>query len=220
MLMRHTHRLLILIFSLTMVACSSNKVVKTYDGKALANESIAVLNAPENITVLSVNGKDVQQYLLSNLNVNYGLKPGENLVVFKYESIWSKAKRDEESGSRVDIVESEPLEVLIKARAGVDYHFNFLPAKNVREAKELAAAFSAQILDENKGLVAESVALNTYLNEKESVAQQEEKLYQENKVAENNQSKAEDKTVLDSLKEIWPTASADEKKAFLVWVFQ
>ena len=220
MLIRHTHRLLILMFSLTIVACSSNKIVKTYDGKALANESIAILNAPENITVLSVNGNDVQQYLLSNLAVNYGLKPGDNLVVFKYESIWSKVKRDEESGSRVDVVESEPLEVLIQAIAGADYNFNFVPAKNIREAKELADDFSVQILDKNKNLVAESVALNTYLSKKASLAQEEKKMFREDEVKEKHNINAGNITVLESLKEIWPTASADEKKAFLVWVFQ
>ena len=96
MLISFVFRVFVLLISLTLLGCTSDKIVKTYDGKILAKDEVAVLTAPQNITLLSVNGKEVQQYLLSNLDVNYALKAGENLVVFKYESIWSKAKRDEE----------------------------------------------------------------------------------------------------------------------------
>ncbi|MFV1872053.1 MAG: DUF2057 family protein [Oleiphilus sp.] len=210
---------LVIVFSMGLVACTSNKIVKTYPGDIQDKNSIAVLSAPENITILSVNGKDMQQYLLSNLNVNYGLKVGENLVVFKYESIWSRAKKDEVTGSRVDVVESEPLEVLIQAEAGEHYSFSFMPATNVREAKSLVNDFSAQVLDENKNLVAESAALGTY----QQAMQDKEKAKQaEILESQTLQASSSDpgQSVLDKLKQIWPTASSDEKKAFLVWVFQ
>lgn len=143
MLISFVFRVFVLLISLTLLGCTSDKIVKTYDGKVLAKDEVAVLTAPQNITLLSVNGKEVQQYLLSNLDVNYALKAGENLVVFKYESIWSKAKRDEETGARVDVVESEPLEVRIMSKPGAKYNFSFVPASNLREAKELAATFVA-----------------------------------------------------------------------------
>src|SRR5690606_37420620 len=72
---------LLICLSALMSACSSNKLVKTYPGELLPEQSVGVLTAPESITVLSVNGSPVTQYLLSNLEVRYALKEGENLVV-------------------------------------------------------------------------------------------------------------------------------------------
>ena len=207
--------LCVFIFS----GCASNKIVKTYPGEVLPNNAISILKAPENITLLSVNGKEVAQYLLSNLDVNYGLKEGENLIVFKYESIWSKAKRDEETGSRVEVVESEPLAAVIQAKAGVNYNFNFLPAGNVRDAKVLASGFTAQIVDDSQNLVAESLLLSAYLKSKAEKDAQEQSLLMEQKIVASPDLKP-GASVLDRLKSIWPSANADEKKAFLVWVFQ
>lgn len=211
MLNRFSSLALMLVISLVLFGCASDKIVKTYKGKVLADDDIAVLTAPENITLLSVNGHGVQQYLLSNLSVNYGLKEGENLVVFKYESIWSKAKRDEETGSRVDVVESQPLEVLIQATPGAKYNFNFEPAVNIREAKILASNFVAQVVDENKKLITESVALNTYQKTKDA-------LVQEQKVSASDGLGSV--SVIEQLKQLWPSATAEEKKAFLAWVFK
>lgn len=213
MLHRFSLPALMLLISFVLFGCASDKIVKTYKGKILSEDAIAVLTAPENITLLSVNGSDVQQYLLSNLSVNYGLKSGENLVVFKYESIWSKAIRDKETGSRVDVVTSQPLEVLISATPGAKYNFNFVPASNIREAKILAANFVAQVVDENKNLITESVALNTYQKEKDALVQGQ-------KVKGIINEGLGSVSVIEQLKQLWPLASAAEKKAFLVWVFE
>tara|TARA_R110001592_G_scaffold272481_1_gene539252 strand:+ start:7186 stop:7851 length:666 start_codon:yes stop_codon:yes gene_type:complete len=220
MLIRLGFRALMFFMSLILFGCASDKIVKTYEGKVLPQDAIAVLTAPENITVLSVNGVGVQEYLLSSLNVNYGLKAGENLVVFKYASIWSRAKKDQETGLRVDVVESDPLEVLIGARPGAKYNFNFLPANNVREAKELASAFAAQVIDAQKNLVAESVALNTFQSAKDKLQLKEQALMLEKEANKHVVLSSDGASVIDQLKAIWPSANADEKKEFLVWVFQ
>ena len=118
-------KILSLACVLVLTACSTNKIVQTYDGAVLPNKAISILTAPENIILLSVNGQAVPQYMLSNLEVNYGLKAGENLIVFQYESIWSKAKKDDETGSRVELIKSDPLAVVIPALAGKNYNFNW-----------------------------------------------------------------------------------------------
>lgn len=220
MLKRLSSKALMLFMSLILLACTSGKIVKTYEGKVLPQAEVAVLTASENISIQSVNGVEVQQYLLSNLEVNYGLKAGENLIVFQYESIWSKAKKDEETGSRVDVVKSKPLEVRIVAKPGAKYTFSFMPASNVREAKQLASSFEAQIVDEQKNLVAESVALNTHKKEQEQLMAKEQSLLLEARVAKSQALGTDKMLVIDQLKAIWPSASAEEKKAFLVWVFQ
>lgn len=220
MLARFSSLLLLVCLSVFLSACSSNKLVKTYEGALLAESSVAVLTAPENITLLSVNGKAVTQYLLSNLEVSYALREGENLIVFQYESIWGKAIKDEETGSRAELVKSEPLEVLIDAQAGQRYNFSFLPASNVREAKILAASFVAQIVDENKNLVAESVAYGLHQAEKDERKAKEQILLAEKTDKLEQAKETESLSVIDQLKALWPQASPEQKKAFMVWVFQ
>lgn len=214
---------LLLFISVLMSACSSNKPVKTYSGEVLPEASVAVLTAPENITVLSVNGQAVTQYLLSNLEVRYALKEGKNLVVFQYESIWGKAVRDAETGSRVDVVKSKPLEVLINAKPGAQYTFSFMPAGNLKEAQELAEGFVAQIVDARNNLVTESVAVGSYQKVEDERLKQEKALLMEKAkataaLAEEGNTDAV--SVTDKLKALWSQASAEQKKAFMVWVFQ
>ena len=214
-------RFFLVAFTVMVIqGCASDKIVKTYDGAVISSQEVAVLTAPENITLLSVNDKDVPQYLLSNLETKYGLKPGENIVVFKYNSIWSKAKKDQETGARVDVVESLPLEVKIQAMPGKLYTFSYLPADNLGEAKVLAETFVAKVIDQNKNMIAESVPLNTYKQEKaqQLALEQAELLAKKEKNVSIANNEAQ--TITDKLKALWSKANADEKKAFLVWAFQ
>lgn len=212
--------LLLMCLSVLMSACSSNKLVKTYEGELLPETSVAVLTAPENITLLSVNGKAVTQYLLSNLEVRYALQEGENLVVFQYESIWGKAIKDEETGSRAEVVQSRPLEVLINAKAGKRYNFSFLPASNVREAKALAVSFVAQIVDENKDLVTESVALGVHKEAEAQRIAKEQAILTEKADTLERSEETQSLSVIEKLKALWSQASPEQKKNFMIWVFQ
>jgi len=207
-----------LIFSmLFLVACSTGKIVKTYEGDKLLVEQVAVLTAPENIVVLSINGKRVKNYLLSDLNVNYGLKPGENLVVFQYESIWAKTIRENKDAPRSEKVVSEPIEVLIDAKAGESLNFKFQSGSNVREARALAETFEAEVVDSKFIVIAQSAKVGTFAANKATAKLAEEKIAKEKNKALSGSS---DLSSLEALKVLWGVATADEKKVFLVWAFQ
>jgi len=207
-----TARLGVILSILFIVACSSGRIVKTYEGDTLAAMQLSVLTAPENIVVLSINGKAVTNYLLSDIEVNYGLKPGENLVVFQYESIWGKAMRGNEDAPRAEKIVSDSKEVLIHAKAGEQLNFRFKVVQNVREAKSLASVFEAEIIDSQLNVVAVSTEAGVYeaLKAKEKIAMEKNKVLPE---TSNLQA-------LDALKVLWKSANADEKKSFLVWAFQ
>jgi len=207
---------LMLVFSiLFLVACSSGRIVKTYEGDVLAKEQLSVLTAPENIVVLSINEKKVKNYLLSDIEVNYGLKPGKNLVVFQYESIWGKAVRGDDA-PRSEKVVSEPKEVLIDAKAGEHLNFRFKKAGSVREARLLAVAFEAEVIDAESNALSVSTELGVYeasrVKEREKIASQVKQV-ETLPVTTNLQA-------LEALKVLWGSASAEEKKTFLVWAFQ
>ncbi|MFT7372238.1 MAG: hypothetical protein ACI9T9_000920 [Oleiphilaceae bacterium] len=210
-------KLSLILSVLFLAACSTGKIVKTYEGDALLVEQLAVLTAPENIVVLSINGNRVKSYLLSDINVRYGLKPGKNLVVFQYESVWAKAVREDKDAPRSETIMSEPKEVLVNAKAGEQLNFRFKNIDNVRDAKVLAAAFEAELVDANLNVVVQSVDAGSHEASNAEAAAIEQKLVQENTKTSPEASSLQ---TLDALKVLWVTATADEKKTFLSWAFQ
>lgn len=214
-----------------LIACSSGTIVKTYEGETLLKEQIAILNAPEYITLVSVNGRDVPRYLLSSIDVNYGLKPGLNVVVFEYESVWAVARSGADE-PRSERVSSGKKEVVIDASVGEKYTFKFDQAENIRDAKAMAGNFSASIVNQKDEVVASSAALGSY----QPVVQ-----------ASNSSNQAQSAATVDGasvatplastapvtatgassslppvegMKVLWNSATAEEKKAFLKWAFQ
>jgi len=196
-----------------MSGCSTGRLVKTYEGAALNVAEVGKLVAPENISLISVNGQAVPHYLLSSLDVNYALKAGENLVVFQYESIWGKAKKGK-NGARSESVTSEQKEVLLNVVPGESYTFDLHKPTNVREARKFADDFQVSVYDGANDLVAESQKLNYHALLAQSLVKGEA----------GGSSKigavahAGDK--LEALKLIWSTATAEQKRAFLAWAFQ
>ena len=206
--------------------CSGGKIVTTYEGSALAKPDVAVLTAPDNIALISVNGKVVPKYLLSSIEVNYGLKPGANLVVFEYASVWSNANQMDKDDARAEEVKSAPKEVLINAAAGNQFTFSFVRPTNIREAKVLAANFSADIIDASNQVVARSEELGSHqAKQAESSSQLVENaaLPASADIAATDGSSLAPTTglpTIDALKALWRKASAAEQKEFLKWAFQ
>jgi len=212
-----TAKLLLMFSALFLVACTTGKIVKTYEGDELLEEQLAVLTAPENIVVLSINGKRVKSYLLSDINVRYGLKPGENLVVFQHESVWAKAIREDKDAPRSVKITSEPKEVLVYAKAGEKLNFRFKNGVNIREAKALAEVFEAEVIDSEFNGVAQAAEVGTYERTKTEARLAEEKLAKEKY---KTLSDASELQTIDALKVLWGVATVDEKKTFLAWAFQ
>ena len=202
-----------------LVACSGGKIVSTYEGDVLPQESLAVLTASENISLLSVNGKAVPTYLLTSLETRYALKPGLNQVVFKYESVWARAGARGEDGSRSEKVESSELMVEIDTKAGESYGFSFMMPDNVREARRLAADLSVSVHDSAKVLVAQSTVVVPVQAGDVSVSATSPILTDGSEVELVGKA-ITDASVLTSLKAVWARASEKEKKAFLAWAFQ
>ena len=90
----------------------------------------------------------------------------------------------------------------------------------------MATQFVAQVVDEKKNLIAESVPFTDYQKNLAEQQAKEKALELDKTVAQRTSGAGafdEDMnnlSTLERLKLIWPNASADEKKAFLVWVFQ
>jgi len=205
-------RVFFIVIIFHLVACSTGKIVKTYEGGDLAPEKVAVLSAGENISLISVNGQPMARYLLSSINVNYGLKPGNNKVVFQYESIWGTSKKVD--GRRYsEKVTSTPKEMLINAKAGDHYTFSYINPSNVREARTMAAEFTATIFDQNNEFVVKSGEPSM----QKGTVVQGPPASEEGSVTLLS---SKNKSTLDALKALWGGATSDDKKGFLVWALK
>lgn len=139
----------LLLLSVSWLAgCSSSMtLVKTYDGDTLPAARQAVLQAPANIKVLSVNGRDVTSFLLDDIAISYGLMPGEQEVVFQYRSIWAKSGKIESDGKRVDVVESPRHVVRFVAQPEGTYTFRYPQPDSRAQAEAVARALKVSLVD-------------------------------------------------------------------------
>lgn len=201
----------LVLLAVFLSACS-NKIVKTYEGAALAKKDVAILVAGETIEVVSVNGKKVNKYLLKNLETSYGLKPGSNEVVFQYTEVWAKAPRGQED-SRSELVASGSQLVQFEAKAGETYRFEYDRVEDVRESRILAESFSASVVDNSNAVIALSSVYDAAAIAAATAA-----------AAPVSQNAAlmpsNDLPAIDAMKLIWERASSEDKKAFLQWAFQ
>lgn len=189
-------------------ACSTGKIVKTYEGDDRPADQLAVLTAPENIRVVAINGKKMPTYLLSGITTDYGLLPGEHLIEFEYEGVWAIGKPDAEGRKSREVV-STPREARITVAPGQAFTFDFERPESMKEAEALAADFKAQIVDATGEVVAQSAVKV----EAEEVAVVQTPVLQ-------GDASAAPVSKLDALKTLWATMSAEDKKAFLSWAFQ
>lgn len=189
-------------------ACSTGKIVKTYEGDDRPADQIAVLTAPENIRVVAINGSEMPTYLLSGITTDYGLLPGEHLIEFEYEGVWAISKPDAE-GNKSRKVTSAPRQARITVAPGQAFTFRFERPENLSQAEALAADFKAQIVD------AAGVAVTDSFVKIEAAPIVEA----HNSAAQANTTPAS-VSKLDALKTLWTTMSAEDKKAFLSWAFQ
>lgn len=209
-------RLLMVVLLLPLVACSSGKLVPTYEGERLASSELATLTVGENIALIRVNGKRVPEYLLSNISVNYGLKPGSNTLVFQYESVWAIPRADEDA-PRSEAVSSELREVVVDVKAGQQLSFSYSQAGSIREARALADNFEASVVDQHGSVLGRSGDV-TPKPVVQQVALAPGATAPTQSAAFVNNAPA--LPAADAIKVLWQKMSREEQKAFLQWAFQ
>lgn len=211
----------IFAMGMVLIACSGGKIVKTYEGDALAEAEVAVLLAEDHIEVTRVNGKKLTKYLLKSNSTRYGLKEGKNTVEFNYVSIWSiPIKNDDDP--RAEEVKSATRQVEIFAKPGQRLRFRHQNASDIRMAKRLIEDFDAEIIDAQGNVLAVSGEVKdvALMAKTSSIAPAAAATATATLTAPVTASVDPDFSSLDALKAIWENANATEKKEFLRWAFQ
>ncbi|MFW5824552.1 MAG: DUF2057 family protein [Marinobacter sp.] len=219
---------------LVIAGCSSTGLsrVKTWEGESPAE--VAVLKAPSTIKVREVNGREVGNFLMEDLAIDYELRPGRNMVVFTHKTIWAKPGVVRDGESAVDVVETGPQQVVIDAGPGEEYRFDTPEVSNRREARQLARDFSVAVVADNGSTVARSEPYQGQSSQ--PVADTDQRSGDDNDrpaAAGNGQDSGVPVTGtdggpgdadsgvdrLEAMKTLWQRASGEEKREFLRWAF-
>ncbi|WP_297797872.1 DUF2057 family protein [uncultured Marinobacter sp.] len=184
--------------------------IQTWEGEADV-DGRALLKAPGEIQVTSVNGRSMSNFLMDDLALNYELLPGENQVVFNYKTIWARTDVVKNGESKVHVVETEPQAVSFVAQAGETYHFDFTKPESRREAEALREDFAGAIVNEAGEEVAQ---FELWGGESTNLAR--------TPVSSDSHEVAETTNgdTLGQLKALWQDASEEEKRTFLRWAFE
>lgn len=205
--------LLVAVLLLSLMGCASGvAVVETWDGNPTAAADAAVLKAPGAIQVSQVNGREMTNFLMDDLALDYALLPGTNEVVFIYKTIWAKSGVVRNGESKVQVINSKPQVVRFDAKAGETYRFEFDQPESRQQAEQEMPAFSAAVVSASGSEVADSIVWDG----KQRIIADRTPL-PESAAASPALTNA---NALSRLKAIWETASDDEKKAFLRWAFE
>ncbi|MDC0663047.1 DUF2057 domain-containing protein [Marinobacter sp. SS21] len=211
---RHLRAVLALSALMLLAGCSSTlKSIQTWDGGSLEASQVAELQAPGQIQVTAVNGREVKTYLMDDLALNYSLLPGANTVVFRYKTIWAKGRAVENDEARVDVVESEPHQVTFEAAAGQGYRFSLPEPRNRQEAEAMVENLQVQVVDAAGDVVGQS---RRYEPMPAPVVVSATTVGQP---VPAPLASGADLNALDGLKVLWERASAEEKREFLRWAF-
>jgi len=215
----NTLKITVVCLVLLFLAGCSTKPVQVYEGEALAADQQAMITAGENIEITRINGKKMKEYLLSNIDTHYALKPGKQKVVFNYTSVWAVSKVGPD-GERSELVESGPQFVEFDASAGQALSFDFKDVANVREARDFALAFVASVVDQNGNIVAMSEPYDAEKHSPVSAAVVADAPANVAVTATPSAPIDQGLPTIDALKVLWDQASSEEKKEFLKWAFK
>ncbi|WP_165495788.1 DUF2057 family protein [Marinobacter halodurans] len=217
-----------------MAGCSSAfKQVQTWEGPEAQPGQVALLHKPGSVKIVSVNGREMANYLTDDLELTYELLPGQNTVVFTYKTIWAKQGVVNNGESKVHVIETDPQQVVINARAGESYHFVLPTAETRSEAESIRQNFQAKVVNEQNRQVAVSsefvkpapqlptlpgapataaaATTGAAATTAPSTAPAQ---------APTVPAAANNLPTLEGLKVLWERASTEDKKNFLRWAFQ
>ncbi|WP_417568327.1 DUF2057 family protein [Marinobacter sp.] len=201
------------LIALSLVGCASSiSVVETWDGNPEGAERAATLKTPGEIRVVRVNDRNMTNFLMDDLALDYALLPGDNEVVFVYKTIWAKTGVVSNGESKVHVIESEPQVARFEALAGETYRFEFDRPTTRQEAERMMPEFSAAIVSSS----GRSVASSSVWDPAEGIAASRTPIPE----PQPGGASANAGNALEQLKDVWETASDEEKKAFLRWAFE
>lgn len=193
----------VLAAAVALSGCASQGPLKAYDGPPRTVAEVAILAAPEQVEVMSIDGREPPPGFLRS-QTRLALLPGEHVLSLRYVELFPIGSDDHE------VIRSKQAALRFRAEPGRQYRID-VPALPGREA---ARAFARdpqfRLVDEQDGQVTESVAIRSYAEASliDTIG----------KAFEGRDAAPGPVTSLDLLKDVWSRSSAEEREAFRNWI--
>lgn len=188
-------------------ACSVKGPVHFYGGQPLAENETAQLTVPAPITVVKIDGRDVDIPSTEEGTYEIYLLPGEHTIQFKYALYWG----DNVSGM---LVTSEDVGVNSQFKAGEKYKIDYVAPKGQEEAYEMAQTFKAVLKDESTGNQVASVPLTELTLKSINTAEPVNVSRPETLTADS----AVNEDPVKRLKFWWLLTNEEQRKEFKTWM--
>lgn len=192
---------------LSVAGCASSQLPQqAYEGPARAAAEVAVLEVPEDVQVMAIDGREPPASFLRS-QVTLALLPGEHVLSLRYVHLFQINADDHE------VIRSGQAALRFVAAAGAHYRLEVPPQRNVDAARQFAKAPQFRLVDLGGGAPVESVAIKSYAEA--SLIDTLGKAFQS-----SGGGGAAEVTNMDLLKDIWSRSSRQEQDAFRAWINQ
>lgn len=135
---------LLLVLSVLLAACSATGPVRFYSGPPQPKDKLAIVNVPAAITVLSIDGQEVDSPSKTSGSYEVQLQPGYHLIEFRYELYWG----DSVTGM---LVKSKDTGVDTVFEAGKTYALRYQKPQGANQAYKFLDDFPATLVDLSSG---------------------------------------------------------------------
>ncbi len=228
-------RTLALLLIVLLAGCQSSQVARLYEGPERAAGDVVVVQVPETLEIISINGQrpaGVTNRIISGDRTLH-LVPGSYEIIVFYKDIWTPL-----GATTHEVLRSKPVVYDIDGRAGESFQLAYEKPETYEAARELASDFSGWSLNSASGkrtatrpsnvsrpglfsgIAGDGVEQVSHVTPAGAAAAVEPaadaKPVVTTPVPTNKATN--DSAYLDMLKAYWSQASQEERRAFLRWI--
>lgn len=186
----------------TLTGCAAQGPLKAYEGPVRAPSELVRVNVPEQIEVMSIDGREPPPSFLRS-RVQLALLPGEHVLSLRYVQLF-QINADEH-----DVIRSRQAALRFRAAAGEEYRLEMPPQPNREAARVFAKQPRFTLVNVQNGGRTESTPIQSYA---------EAALIDSLQKAFTTQGETAPPTNLDLLKDVWGRSSPEERQAFRRWL--
>lgn len=204
--MKLSFRILVpaLLAASLLAGCAAQRgPLQAYPGAARPLADVALLEVPEQVQVMAIDGREPPPALLRSA-VALAVLPGEHVLGLRYVQLFQLNSEEHE------VVRSGQAALRFVATAGGRYRLEAPPQKNVEAARQFAKAPAFRLVDAAGGAAVDSVPVKSYAEA--SLIDTLGKAFQ------SQQGQAAPVTNLDLLKDVWSRSSGEEREVFRSWI--
>lgn len=215
-------RILIVLLSLLVAACSTSPVVKLYDGADRPAGELLTVRVPVELEILSINDRRIEgaSTLFAYGHRDLQLLPGQYRIVAYYKNLFQL------DADQHEIIKSDPALFTVNGNAGEVVALAFEKPADVAAAREMAKHFDGwtenlssgeRIASKPSGLILNQGFIGLASQAAPAATASAASVAPEQPPGSDS---AVNTDILESLKANWQQASPEERREFLLWMSQ